>query len=146
MDQKPRNPKESLFANHMGTYAIINGIIIGVLTLIAFNLGEHLYSNSLMHAQTLSFVVLSFSQLFFSLSMRNKEKSLFKVGIFTNKYLLYSILLGILIQLLIITIPFLSSVFSAYTLTLRDWALCIGISLIPFVLNELFKVFKYSNK
>lgn len=146
MEQKPRNPKESLFANHMGNFAIVNGIIIGILTLIAFNLGEHLYSNSLIHAQTLSFVVLSFSQLFFSLSMRNKEKPLFKIGVFTNKYLLYSILLGILIQLLIITVPFLSSVFSAYTLTLRDWALCVGISLIPFILNEIYKIFKYSKK
>jgi len=146
MNEKPRDPNESLFANHMGTFAIINGVIIGGLTLVAFKLGEHLYENSLIHAQTLSFVVLSFSQLFFSLSMRNKEKLLFKVGILTNKYLLYSILLGIVIQLLIITIPFLSSVFSAYTLSLRDWALCIGISLIPFILNELFKFFKYSNK
>ena len=146
MEQKPRNPKESLFANHMGTFAIINGIIIGVLTLIAFTLGEHLYSNSLVHAQTLSFVVLSFSQLFFSLSMRNREKPLFKVGFFTNKYLLCSILLGILIQLLIITIPFLSSIFSAYILTLRDWTLCVGISFIPFILNEIYKIFKYSNK
>lgn len=143
MNEPPRNPKESLFSGNMGLFMIINGIIIGGLTLFAFKLGEHLYMNSLVHAQTLSFVVLSFSQLIFSLSMRNKEKPLFKVGLFTNKYLLLSILLGFVIQLLIINVPFLSNSFNVFTLTPRDWFIVIIISLIPFILNEIFKLIRY---
>ena len=143
MNEPPRNPKESLFSGNMGLFMIINGIIIGGLTLFAFKLGEHLYMNSLVHAQTLSFVVLSFSQLIFSLSMRNKEKPLFKVGLFTNKYLLLSILLGFVIQLLIINVPFLANSFNVFTLTPRDWFIVIIISLIPFILNEIFKLIRY---
>lgn len=143
MEHSPRNPKESLFADHMATFLIINGILIGGLTLFAFKLGEQLYSNSLVHAQTLAFVVLSFAQLFFSLSMRNREKPLFKVGFFKNKYLLYSILLGFVIQFLIVNISFFANLFNVFTLSNRDWILVICISLIPFLLNELFKFFTY---
>ena len=143
MEYPPRDPKESLFAGHMGIFLALNGILIGAVTLIAFKIGERLYMNSLVHAQTLAFVVLSFSQLFFSLSMRSKEKSLFKIGFFTNKYLIVSILLGILIQFLIIIIPFFAQVFNVFTLNVRDWIIVICISLIPFIINELFKLIKY---
>ncbi|OPJ65304.1 calcium-translocating P-type ATPase, PMCA-type [Clostridium chromiireducens] len=143
MKYPPRDPKESLFAEHMGLFLGINGILIGGVTLAAFLLGERLYPGSLVHAQTLAFVVLSFSQLFFSLSMRNRERTLFNIGVFKNKYLLSSILLGICIQLLIIIIPFLANVFNVFILSARDWGLVICISLLPFIFNELFKVIKY---
>lgn len=143
MKYPPRDPKESLFAEHMGLFLGINGILIGGVTLAAFLLGERLYPGSLVHAQTLAFVVLSFSQLFFSLSMRNRERTLFNIGVFKNKYLLLSILLGICIQLLIIIIPFFANVFNVFILSARDWGLVICISFLPFILNELFKVIKY---
>ncbi|MCE5220635.1 MAG: calcium-translocating P-type ATPase, PMCA-type [Clostridium sp.] len=143
MEYPPRDPKESLFANNMGIFLALNGVLIGAVTLIAFKIGENLYMNSLVHAQTLAFVVLSFSQLFFSLSMRSKEKSLFRIGFFTNKYLLASVLLGILIQFLIIIIPFFAQVFNVFTLNVRDWIIVTCISFIPFILNELFKLIRH---
>ena len=141
MEEEPRNPKESLFAGHMGIYLTVNGLLIGILTLFAFKLGERIYPNSLMHAQTMAFVVLSVSQLFFSLNMRSTKKSIFSVGLFTNKYLISSIVFGILIQLAVITIPFLAGVFKVYALTLNDWILVILISLVPLLINEILKIF-----
>lgn len=141
MELPPRNPKESLFAGRMGKLLILNGILIGANTLFAFVLGEYLYPDSLRHAQTMAFVVLSVSQLFYSLAMRNETKSLFQVGVFKNKWLIGSVLLGILLQLAIITIPFTASVFKVYPLTLTDWGIVILISLIPFVINEIIKIF-----
>ena len=141
MDDKPRNPKESVFAGHMGHALIINGILIGALTLIAFKFGEKLYPGSLSHAQTMAFVVLSVSQLFFSLTMRNEKKSLFQVGVFTNKYLIGSILLGILLQFLVITIPPIAAIFKVYSLTIKDWAIVLGLSIVPFIFNEIYKIF-----
>ena len=143
MEDPPRDPKESLFANHMGLFLALNGVLIGTVTLIAFKIGERLYMDSLVHAQTLAFVVLSFSQLFFSLSMRSKEKLLLRIGLFTNKSLLASILLGILIQFFIIIVPFFAQLFNVFTLNVRDWILVTLISLIPFIVNELFKLIKY---
>ncbi|MEG0296633.1 MAG: calcium-translocating P-type ATPase, PMCA-type [Clostridium sp.] len=141
MDEKPRSPKESIFSGHMGHALIINGVLIGILTLVAFKLGEKLYPDSLAHAQTMAFVVLSVSQLFFSLTMRNEKKSLFQIGVFKNKYLIGSLFLGIALQFLVITIPPIAAIFKVYALSLSDWGLVFGISIIPFIFNEIYKVF-----
>ncbi|MGL5150446.1 MAG: cation-translocating P-type ATPase [Clostridium sp.] len=142
MDDPPRNPKESLFADGMGLYLIINGALIGITTLIAFKLGEKLYTDSLSHAQTFAFVVLSVSQLFYSLSMRSTKKSIFTVGLFKNKYLIGSIALGIILQFVVISIPFLSNVFGVFPLTFKDWGIVLLLSLIPFIINEIGKLFR----
>ena len=139
MNDSPRNPEESLFSGHM-SYLFFNGLIIGLLTLSAFKIGEKLYPNSLVHAQTIAFLVLSISQLFFSLNMRNTRKSIFKLGFFKNKYLIASIILGILLQLIIVFVPFLSSIFKVYSLNFKDLVIVFLISLIPFTLNELLKL------
>lgn len=141
MDEPPKNQNESLFAGHMKIYLILNGLLIGFLTLFAFKLAEKLYPNSLIHAQTMAFVVLSISQLFFALNMRNSKKSIFTIGIFTNKPLIASIAFGILIQFIIISIPFFSVVFKVYSLTLRDWGIALLISIVPLATNEILKFF-----
>lgn len=141
MDEPPKNPNESLFAGHMKIYLVLNGLLIGFLTLFAFKLAEKLYPNSLIHAQTMAFVVLSISQLFFALNMRNSKKSIFTIGIFANKPLIASIAFGILIQFIIISIPFFSVIFKVYSLTLRDWGVALLISIIPLVVNEILKFF-----
>lgn len=141
MNNPPRNPKESLFAGRMGWMVIINGILIGATTLFAFLFSEYLYPESLRHAQTMAFVVLSVSQLFYSLSMRNETKSIFQVGILRNTWLIGAIVFGIALQYAIITIPFTAKVFKVYPLTVNDWLMVILISLIPLVINEILKIF-----
>ncbi len=145
MDLPPKDPKESLFAGRASILLILNGILIGGSTLFAFVLGEYLYPDSLRHAQTMAFVVLSVSQLFYSLSMRNETKSLFQVGVFKNKWLIASILFGIVVQLAIITIPFTANIFKVYSLDFKDWGIVILISLIPFAINEIVKIFFRTN-
>ncbi|NFN88333.1 calcium-translocating P-type ATPase, PMCA-type [Clostridium sporogenes] len=142
MDEKPRDPKESLFAGGAGVSLILNGLLIGVLTLIAFEVGRIRYSDSLMHAQTMAFVVLSVSQLFHSFNMRHPKKSIFQLGLFTNKYLFASVIFGIFLQNMVITIPFLASTFKVFKLTMQDWVFVCILSIIPLVLNELVKLFK----
>lgn len=142
MDKKPRDPKATLFAEGAGVRLILNGILIGILTLTAFAIGNKVYPDSLMHAQTLAFAVLSISQLFHSLNMRHPDKSIFQLGLFTNKYLIYSIILGILLQVIVITVPALASIFKVYPLTLRDWAFVMGLSIMPLVINELVKAIR----
>jgi len=142
MDKKPRDPKATLFAEGAGVRLILNGALIGILTLAAFAIGNRIYPDSLMHAQTMAFVVLSISQLFHSLNMRHPDKSIFQLGLFTNSKLIYSILLGILLQVIVITIPALASVFKVYPLTLSDWAFVLALSVMPLVINEIAKAIR----
>ncbi|MBO3328118.1 calcium-transporting P-type ATPase, PMR1-type [Clostridium perfringens] len=142
MNNPPRNPKESIFVKSDKIQLIINGVLIGGITLFAFKLGERLYPDSLIHAQTMAFVVLSVSQLFLSISLRSNTKSAFSLGIFSNKYLVYSILLGIFLQVIIISISFIANIFKVTPLLLYDWIVVILVSLIPFAINEILKLFR----
>ena len=154
MKNKPRNPKDSLFKGSIGTLAL-NGALIGVLTLIGFAYGVMIYGGegvtlsnilntpkALMHAQTIAFVVLSGAQLVHSLNMRSQNKSIFKIGIFSNMYLIYAILVGIALQIAVIYIPPVATLFNVVPLNLRDWLVILGLSLTPLVINEIIKLFK----
>lgn len=140
MDNKPRDPKESLF-KHDGIFMVVNGIFIGALTLIAYQIGLQKYG-SVVHAQTMAFVVLSVSQLFHALNLRHPKKSIFQVGLFTNKYLIFSIIIGVFLQDIIITVPFLRTVFDVFDLTINDWMIVSLFAISPLVLNEIAKIFK----
>jgi P-type Ca2+ transporter type 2C len=146
MKEKPRNTKESLFAGSTGKFLIFNGLLIGALTLAAFVTGNLLYPGSLMHAQTMAFVVLSVSQLFHSLNLRHPERSIFKLGLFSNKYLAGAIVLGIFLQVIVITVPALASIFKVYPLSLRDWAFVGILSIMPLIVNEIAKIFIRAKK
>lgn len=157
MKQKPRNPKESFFSKGAGIRAIIGGILIGLLTLAVFyyglwksnypigrtviDLDNIAYENALTYARTMAFVVLAASQLFYSLSMRNSTKSIFQVGLFKNKYLIGAIVVGLLLQFAIISIPALAKAFQVQNLTLRDWGLVLLFALVPLLINEIIKLF-----
>jgi len=151
MKMKPRDPKESFFAKGAGLRAVVGGVLIGALTLLAFYFGlsEHGYSlNSqdipeevLTYARTMSFVVLAASQLFYSLSIRSSTKSIFQIGLFSNKYLIGAIIAGIFLQLIVISVPFLASAFNMQNLGMRDWGMVILFALVPLFINEVFKIF-----
>lgn len=149
MKQKPRNPKESFFAQGASFRAIVGGLLIGIFTLIAFYFGlwEHGYhleadkipESALAYPRTMAFIVLSVSQLFYSLSMRNFNKSLLRIGIFSNKLLIGAIVVGIALQLVVIYVPFLATAFGVQSISIADILLVIGFCLIPLLVNEIIK-------
>ncbi len=151
MKKKPRDPKESFFAKGAGFRAVIGGILIGALTLTAFYFGlaKHGYSlgadnipeEVLTYARTMAFIVLAASQLFYSLTIRNSSKSIFQIGLFSNKYLIASIIMGIILQLGVISVPFLANAFKVHNLTLKDWGIVLLLALVPFIVNEIIKMF-----
>lgn len=153
MKHKPRNPKDSLFKGSLFTL-LFNGVLIGILTLIGFVYGVNKYGadgvtlaniannpEALMHAQTIAFVVLSGTQLIHALNMRSSDKSIFKIGLFSNMYLIYAMIVGIALQMAVIYIPPIARMFNVIPLTLADWGLVIVLSLIPLVINEIIKLF-----
>jgi len=152
MNKEPRDPKESFFARGAGIRAIIGGVLIGSLTLLAFAIGlsergSSLFESAdapedvLIYARTMAFVVLATSQLFYSLTMRSETKSIFQVGLFKNKYLIMSIIAGTGLQFGLISIPFLANAFKVIALPLNDWLIVIGLSLLPLLANEIIKIF-----
>ncbi|GGH10811.1 cation-translocating P-type ATPase [Paenibacillus segetis] len=156
MKRKPRDPSESFFAKGAGLRAIIGGVLIGSITLFAFYLGLHEFGYSLnssnisedamTNARTMSFVVLASSQLFYSLSMRSATKFIFQVGLFTNKYLLGAVIVGLVLQFGVISIPVLANAFKVQFLSLADWGWVIALGLVPLIVNEIIKLFLWGGR
>ena len=139
LEEPPRDPSESLFARGAGANIITNGLLIGILTLVAFRIGLHLSGGSIQHARTVAFAVLAISQLFHAFNLRHTSKSLFQVGIFGNRPLVGSFLVCSLLQLAVIGLPQAARVFKVQTLSAGDWGLVVGISFLPILFNEIAK-------
>lgn len=156
MKRKPRDPKESFFAHGAGTRAALGGLLIGLITIIAFAFGlsaegyslstANIPDETLAHGRTMAFIVLAASQLFYSLAKRNNTKSIFQIGLFSNKYLIGAIIIGLLLQVLVINIPVLAAAFGMQPISLADWGIAIGLAFLPLIVNEIIKIFMRMRK
>ena len=118
MEKKPRSSKESIFADGLWSKIITEGIMIGVLTLVAFTLGTKLYS--LEVGRTMAFASLGILELVHSFNIKTEE-SIFKTGIFENKFLVGSFIVGILMQVVVIVVPFFAKMFDLIPLSNMQW-------------------------
>ena len=136
MERKPRDPKKSIFADGLFVSIILQGIVIGAVTLVAFNLGAR---TSLEEGRTMAFVTLSLSQLMHTFNVRSVDKSIFQIGLFTNKYLVLANLTSILLIVVLIMLPPLRETFKLTVLGTEYLLEVIALSLAPVVLVEIKK-------
>ena len=136
MKKKPRNSKKSLFADGLWTQIITEGLMLGVLTLVAFYIGYNKFG--LEVARTMAFVSLGMIELVHVFNIRSEE-SIFKTNIFSNKYLIGAFVLGTVLQISVVVIPGLAQIFEVKPLNGIQWLYTITISLLPIVIMELQK-------
>lgn len=136
MTEKPRNPKKSIFADGLWGRIIVEGAMIGILNLFAFTIGTSLYGMEI--GRTMAFVSLGLSELIHSFNIRSDE-SIFKVGLFQNKYLVLAFLGGAFLQTIVVIVPQFAEVFKLTNLNTRQWIYTAGVSLAPIVLMEVQK-------
>lgn len=130
MKRKPRNPREGIFARGIGYKIISRGIMIGIVSLIAFMIAYGNNPDNLIYAQTMTFTTLVMAQLIHVFDCRS-EKSIFARNPLENKYLLFAVLSSILLLLIVIYWPPLQPVFHTTALDLLDWLLVLVLSFIP---------------
>ena len=138
MDRKPINSKKGIFADGLWNKIIVEGILIGMLTLVAFGIGNKYYG--LEVGRTMAFMAIGLLELIHSFNVKS-EKSLFKTGIFDNKYLVGSLILGVCVQTVVILVPQIAEIFELTSLNSMQWLITIGISLLPIPVIELQKWF-----
>ena len=136
MKRKPISNKKGIFSDGLWSKIITEGIMIGVLTLVSFNIGNKYFG--LEVGRTMSFLTIGFLELIHSLNIKS-EKSIFETGIFENKYLIGSIILGIFVQTIVVIIPALADIFKLVPLNSMQWVITIAISLLPIPIMELQK-------
>ncbi len=136
MDAKPKPKNEGLFAHGFGIRIILQGIMFGVLSLIAFYVGETM-TGQLEGGQTLAFFVLALSQVVQAFNMRS-EHSLFKIGFFTNSKLNLAALTSIILVAVVLFTP-LAKLFGLILLPAKLYLIGLGLIFTPLVIMEVCK-------
>lgn len=140
MERPPRKNTGSLFGDGLGSRILLEGVMIGVLALLAFGIG-HVYfdqENGYAVGRTMAFAVLSLSQLVHAFNMRG-EGSLGKLPFCSNKWLLMAFVVGVVLQCVVIMMPPLAGIFQVVLLNGEQWLLTAALALAPLPLVELEK-------
>lgn len=95
MNRKPKEAKKGIFSDGLWGKIIVEGTMLGMLTLLIFSIGNKLYNLEI--ARTMAFVTLGLIEMMHSFNIRSEE-SIFKCGIFKNKYLCLAFILGVIMQ------------------------------------------------
>ncbi len=164
MDQKPRVKSEPIVNRSMGvgiivqtfaqTGAVLTAFIMGLAwhleagaiipdgaNLLTFILNHDWRGVDVQTAETMAFVTLSLAELFRAYTVRSERASIFKIGIFSNRYMQYAVGLSIFLLLLVTALPFLQPIFNTHFLSLREWSMVVGLALLPAVAEEITKFF-----
>ena len=156
MKEPPRKSSDSLFAHGGLTCTLCFGIVIGIISLLAFLtvpyqvlLGEQIpvtvqnlekvlrIEAVLSKAQTHAFTVLGMSQLVHAVGMRDVNRSVFRMKHLANPYMIFAWVAGILLQLLVTEIPYFVDLFGTSKLSLHEWAILGGLSCVPIFVHEI---------
>jgi len=140
MQKPPRNPRESIFADGLGIEVIWQGIVIGLLTLWSFFVGN---AESHITGMTMAFLTLSMCEIFHAINMRSREKSLFRMKSH-NKFLFGAMMLSFVLTLGVIYIPGINTVFSLTALSAGNFFSALGIALLIIPVVEVAKFIKRS--
>lgn len=138
MNRPPRDAKKSIFADGLMGKIVVEGFMIGMFTILAFFIGNKYYGIEV--ARTMAFISLGMLELIHSFNVKSEE-SIFKVGLFENKYLLGAFVFGTILQLGIIFVPSLAEIFKLTQLNATQWLITIAISIAPIIIVEIQKKF-----
>lgn len=137
MERPPINPKSGLFSGNMAFKIALEGLLIGALSFTAYFIGLRYYGSATV-GSTLSFCVLSVSQLVHSFNMRS-DKPIYKSSLFGNKWLCFSFVLCLAVQLSTVFIGPMRSLFGTAELNGMQWGIVALLSLVPLIIVEIYK-------
>jgi Ca2+-transporting ATPase len=137
MQRPPHPPNESVLARGMGTYMLWVGVLIGSLSLLTQHIGLNVLQTT--GWQTMVFTVLCLLQMGNALAIRSDRQSLFQLGLFTNPALVGAVALTLVLQLMVIYVPFLQAIFDTVPLTAAELGLTLALSPLVLIAVEVVK-------
>lgn len=138
MNEPPRKPSERIINDEILRNTVYVALVMASGVLWMFS--QSLDKGDLVRTRTLTFTTLAMFQVFNSLNCRSRNKSVFQLGFFKNRYLLGSIVLSILLQLAAEHVPFMQAALGTVPLSWQEWALIVLISSFIFFADELRKL------
>ncbi|MDY2987562.1 MAG: HAD-IC family P-type ATPase, partial [Peptoniphilus sp.] len=147
MEEPPRSPDEPLLDSELKLTIVIQSVAITIATLGAYMLGLQWYGNQeegIAIARTMAFATLIISELLRSYSARSIKDTLFSIGIFSNRKLVWATLFSLALTLIVMEIPGVRELFKLTPLSVKDWVVILVGALIPLVLGEIQKVIRFN--
>ncbi|MBQ2744730.1 MAG: cation-translocating P-type ATPase [Lachnospiraceae bacterium] len=138
LKNKPRDPKSGIFTKKFATELLIYGILIAVVTMTGYYIG---YETNPATASTMAFATLTLARLFHGFNCRS-EKSIFKAGLFTNKWSIGAFVAGVFFLAFVLFVPFMHKLFMVTPLVTSQVLSIVGLAFIPTVLVQVFKVIR----
>ncbi|MDO4200082.1 MAG: calcium-translocating P-type ATPase, PMCA-type [Clostridia bacterium] len=143
MRTPPENSKKSLFSGGMGYNIFVEGTFIAAIGILSYSIGKVFYDINPLNpivGRTMAFLTLGISQIIHAFNVRSKE-SLIKTGIFGNMKLIYSTILCIFMQIIVVTVPNLIVLFKTTPLNFAQWMTVLMLSMMPIIVSEIEKYF-----
>lgn len=145
MSRKPEKAEKSMFSRQSVSSMCIFGGVMTAITLTVFFVSLRLYGNEI--ATSMTFFTLSFLELFHAFNIRSDRQSLFKIGLFSNKVLLFTVFGGIAANVAICAIPVLQTALGIADLTASQWIAVLASSLAIIPVGEAYKAaLRYRSK
>ena len=165
MKEKPRDPKENLFAHGGLATTLFYGTVIACITLGAFlivpvemllaagraltveGINEMMaVGNTYMRCQTYAFTTLGVSQLFHALGMRDVKTSVFRMNYSRNRMIIFAFFFGLMLQVAVTEVVFFERMFETVELSLQEWGMLLILATVPLWFHELrvlyYKLFR----
>ncbi len=137
MERNPRKKNSAIFSRSNFLRMFFVGAIMCIGTLFVFNL----YIEDLAYARTMAFCTIMLFQMFNVLNCRSEKNSLFRIGVFSNLYLVGAIILSVALQFLVVHTP-LSNFFKVVPLSFTGWIYAFAVSSTVFIIAEIMKLLK----
>ncbi|MGD2147248.1 MAG: cation-translocating P-type ATPase [Anaerolineae bacterium] len=139
MDRPPRPVREPIINRLMTLGISVQTVAITAVVLGAFYIGKMWDPSSPLLAETMAFVTLSASELVRAYTARSERVSLFRLGVFSNKYMQYAVSLSVVLLIGVIYLPFLQPIFNTVALGAREWLVMLPLLVTPSVAAEVTK-------
>ena len=153
MNEKPRDPHEGIFANGGMLITLLYGAILSISVILAYFVPAWMHmdevnaiggikqfyeanSGILDQARTMAFVTLAFSELTHMIGMSDVKHSFIHIFKDKNWMMALAFALGIVLQIIVVMVPGINSIFKTSWLSLMEWLITIGLCLIPIVIHE----------
>lgn len=143
LKDKPRDSKASFLTKKMISGLLSGGFLIALVVIAAYLIGTYtvLPELSAAHACAMAFTTLCMARLFHGFNCRG-NKSIFKLGLLSNKYSLLAFIAGIVLLCCAVFIPGVTEIFGTSTMTLQSFGIAAGLAFIPTFIIQLIRVIK----
>jgi P-type Ca2+ transporter type 2C len=139
MKHPPRSPQEPIVNRDMAVGIGVVGFVDALAILAVFWLAMQRYPDHLVAAQTIAFVTLCTSELIRAFTARSEYHSVFAIGVFSNRWMVWAVGVSFVLVLMVVYVPFLRPFFDTVPLGADDWLLMVPFFFASPIAMELLK-------